>query len=425
MSPGVVDLWALFGLRESPFFQDTLAPGSSHPGNLFVGRENETNQVLRAIGSSRSSRQVLHGPPGVGKTTLAQHAKGILRDEGYVVRGRAVSVVAGQSSTALVIDILASVHEAVFAARPLVADREPMEAARALVRAFRQTDVSAGLSIMGSGVEGARQTTYVRPVDAGIMQEALRILLEMSDLACREHEAAGIVIHINNLENLTTADSVSAAALAFRDLRDLFLERHFHWIVVGTTDEALGILGAYPQVRSVFLPSLPALAPLTAEEFLHLLHARYEHLGADGHEVIPPVSDAAAAAVYRLFKGDLRGTLRTLDQGCLALAGLTDEPIRPLEFVELTATLKPIYAAEMLADLADSMVAKMRDIAEFRGEGITQAQLQDVWGVSRQRVSVVVRKLEERGYVGRAGTSGRSRVYTLSGTGLIALGLAD
>lgn len=426
MKSELVDLWSLFGLRESPFFQDTLSPASAYPTDLFVGRVTETRTILTTVGSSPSTRQVLHGPPGIGKTTLAQHVKAVLAREGYIVRWRPVGVVAGQTSAALMVDILASAHESVLTARPLSADKEPMQAARGLVRAFRQTDVSGGLSVMGSGAQGARHTSYVRPVDAGMMQEAWRLLLDIAALACGEHEARGLVVHLNNLENLTSADSIEAASLAFRDLRDLFLSSDLHWLVVGTSEEALGILGAFPQVRSIFLPSHPALAPLSSEEFVALLQERYRHLRAKGHDFIPPVEDETAVAVYEVFHGDLRGALRTLEQGCLSLSGLTEgEPIRPLRYEELTATLRPVYAAEMLADLSDTMVARMREIAEIRGEGVTQAHLEEAWEVTRQRVSQVVGELERRGYLRRIGTSSRPRLYALTGTGLIALGLAD
>lgn len=425
MASEMFGLWSLFGLGESPFFLDTLTPGSRYPPELFVGREAETQRVLRHVASSPSSRQVLHGPPGIGKTTLAQHVKHLLSRDGYVVRWRPVAVTAGQRSAALLVDILASVHESVITAHPQLADKEPFEAARGLVRSFRQTTISGGISVVGSGIEASRQTSYVRPVDSGVMQEAWRILLEITGLACVDLKAPGVIVHLNNLENLASVQDAEDAARAFRDLRDLFLAPDLHWLVVGTSEEALDILGTYPQVRSVFLPSHPPLTPLSDDEFVALLHARYRHLRAEGHEVIPPVAAEAAAAVYQLFHGDLRGALRTLEQGCLALAGLTEGvPVRPLNYAELTATLRPVYAAEMLADLSDTMVERMREIAEIRGEGVTQAQLRDTWGVTPQLVSQVVGQLEQRGYLRQVGMRGRSKVYALTGTGIIALGLA-
>jgi len=419
------DLWSLFGLRESPFFQDTLAPGSPYPTDLFVGRKAESDRILLHVASSPSSRQVLHGPPGIGKTTLAQHTKGLLWKENYIVRWRSIAVVAGQGAPALLVDILASVHESVLTARPPLSKEEPMEAARGLVRSFRQTSGGGGVSVLGIGAQASTETQYVRPVEAGVLQEAWRLLLEIVDLACGKHDVNGVVVHLNNLENLTSSDSLEEAARTFRDIRDLFLVPHLHWLVVGTSNETLGILGSYPQVRSIFLPSHPPLAPLSTNDFLGLLHARYEFLVARGSQrMVVPVEDEAAAAVYTLFRGDLRGALRTLEQGCLSLAGLTEgDPVRPLRYEEILATLRPIYETEMLDDLPDTMIERMREIAVTHGDSVTQGDLKDAWNVTPQRVSQVVGQLEQRGYLRQMGVEGRSRVYALTGTGRIALGL--
>lgn len=59
MASEMFGLWSLFGLGESPFFQDTLTPGSSYPPELFVGRGAETQRVLRHVASSPSAPTAL------------------------------------------------------------------------------------------------------------------------------------------------------------------------------------------------------------------------------------------------------------------------------------------------------------------------------------------------------------------------------
>jgi hypothetical protein len=213
MSTRLFHLWALFGLRESPFFQETLAPGGPYPTELFVGREEETRRILITIGGSPSSRHVLHGPPGVGKTTLAQHAKDVLAREGFVVRWRPVAVSAGQTSVGLIVEILASVHEAILTMLPKAAGAEPMEEARGLVRTFRQRNVSGGVTVLGSGLQAGVEAGYVRPVGEGVSSEAWRLLVDLATLACRKQGAAGVLVHLNNFENLTTTDDLQSAGL--------------------------------------------------------------------------------------------------------------------------------------------------------------------------------------------------------------------
>lgn len=64
--------WRPFGLRADPYFQEALTPDpdAGHPITLFVGRDEE----LRLLGSqmlgATSSRAVVQGPYGVGKTSF-------------------------------------------------------------------------------------------------------------------------------------------------------------------------------------------------------------------------------------------------------------------------------------------------------------------------------------------------------------------
>jgi hypothetical protein len=60
------NLWALYNLRSSPFFQATLrADSEATPLRLFVGRQRERQLLLTTIGSSPSSRQAVAGRAGV------------------------------------------------------------------------------------------------------------------------------------------------------------------------------------------------------------------------------------------------------------------------------------------------------------------------------------------------------------------------
>jgi hypothetical protein len=63
------NVWHLFNLTESPFFQQTLRAGQDkYPITLFVGRAQDAERFLRTVGGSpHSSRQTVHGPVGVGK----------------------------------------------------------------------------------------------------------------------------------------------------------------------------------------------------------------------------------------------------------------------------------------------------------------------------------------------------------------------
>jgi hypothetical protein len=78
------DLWQLFNLRDTPYFQEALRPGKGarYPVEWFVARDSEAERLSRTIlGHAGSSRQSIRGSAGVGKSTLAQRVKALLASE--------------------------------------------------------------------------------------------------------------------------------------------------------------------------------------------------------------------------------------------------------------------------------------------------------------------------------------------------------
>lgn len=190
--------WRLFNLRESPFFQEPLQAGTRFPMSLFVGRTADTNRLLNKIARSPgSSRQTVRGAIGVGKSTLAQHLKAEVVQDGILSTPAPVSV-----SSALTVDQLCAL-------------------------------------VLRSVLDALVGTTPQKPA----VQKA-------------------ILVHFNNLENLTEANAERAAAL-LRDIRDLcFMADGFHWLIVGTEDAVRTVIDAQPQLATVF-STPPALAPLS------------------------------------------------------------------------------------------------------------------------------------------------------------------
>ena len=134
--------------------------------------------------------------------------------------------------------------------------------------------------------------------------------------------AEGVVLHLNNLENLSEADAGRAADL-LRGIRDqALLLDGLHLIVVGTTDAVRTVVQRHTQVRSVFSDPI-VLEPLPLEQVQLLLEHRYDALRLDpALPRRPPVTAAVIAQLYELFRGDLRGMLKALEDGITALLGL-------------------------------------------------------------------------------------------------------
>ncbi len=422
------NVWQLYNLSESPFFQDTLrtSPGARYPLSLFVGREHEADRLLGGIGSAPSSRQVIQGAPGVGKTTLVQHVKEQAARAGVLSAPDPVSVGHADSSETVYVRVLSSVYEAILANGDFTTKTlEPLETARQLVRAFRVRSVGANVSLPGlGGVGGSTGKQYVTPSTVQpsvVVPGLLRQLVEVA----REHLGAeGVLVHLNNLENLTDEDAAHAAAIV-RDLRDAcLLAEGYHWLLVGTTEAMRTVVAAQPQVRSVFAVPQP-LAPLAPEQLHALLARRYEHLRLDlKRPARAPAEPAAVADLYALFRGDLRGTFRALDEAAHELVGYGPRDAdAPMSVADVRAVLRHRYAEELAASLPESLADYLRRLAE-RGAGttFTQKDLVDAWRVTQPAVSQTLGALQHHGYVAeveRREAAGRGRpqtVYALTGS---------
>ncbi|HEY0777359.1 MAG TPA: AAA family ATPase, partial [Gemmatirosa sp.] len=387
--------------------------------SLFVGRDAESERLLGGIGSAPSSRQVVQGAPGVGKTTLVQHVKEQAARAGVLSAPEPVSVGHADSAETVYVRVLSAVYEAVLANGDFTTKAlEPLETARQLVRAFRVRSIGANVSLPGlGGVGGSTGKQYVTPSTAQPSVVVPGLLRQLADVA-REHlGAVGLLVHLNNLENLTEADAEHAGAIV-RDLRDTcLLAEGYHWLLVGTTDAMRTVVAAQPQVRSVFAVPQP-LAPLAVDELHALLARRYEYLRLDAtRPVRAPVEAAAVADLYALFRGNLRGTFRALDEAAHELVGYGPRNAdAPMTAADVRAVLRQRYAEELAASLPEALADYLRRLAD-RGPGatFTQRELVDAWRVTQSAVSQTLGALQRHGYVAeveRREAAGRGRPQT-------------
>jgi hypothetical protein len=228
------NLWKLYNLRSSPYFQATLRQDSeATPLSLFVGRHKERQRLLSAIGGSRSSRQA--------------------------VAGR--------------------------------------------------------LSRGGGPADGAQHASPQRWVH-------------------------GFSPRFWGRRHLHPGGLLAPGALLFDGL---------HLIVVGSTDAVRTVVQSHTQVRSVFSDPV-VLDPLEPSEVHQLLQARYHSLQLDPSQLVhSPVQAEVIDALHRLFRGDLRGLLKALEDGITALLGLTgnaDGP-GPIGLADLTQVLSRRYGLEL------------------------------------------------------------------------------
>ncbi len=420
------NLWRLYNLRSSPYFQATLRQDvAGTPVSLFVGRERERQRLLSTIGSSRSSRQAVAGRPGIGKTTLVQVVKADAMAAGYWTSAEVLPITAAEQAEDLLGRLLSGAYDAVLASHP-AAGGAAMEAAQQLVRGFRLRGGGFSVSGFGFGGGGSRSEGVSTPPSALLLDgpRALRDLL----VYAREEGAEGVVLHLNNLENLSEADAGRAADL-LRGIRDqALLLDGLHLIVVGTTDAVRTVLQSHTQVRSVFSDPI-VLEPLPLGQVQLLLEHRYDALRLDpALPRRPPVTPAVIAQLYELFRGDLRGMLKALEDGITALLGLAPggQDAAPLDLEDLLVVLRQRNAVELEEQLGAGLWERLREWAdEDPAAERTQAELVALWGIKQPSVSQTLQALIEAGATEALPRRGREAIrYLLTGTARLGLGRA-
>lgn len=401
----VRNVWFLFNLKESPFYQEALQVGDGPRPveQLFVGRHKDVTRILNTIASSGgSSRQAISGAPGVGKSSLAQYIKAQVSSEGLLSTPEPVALGHADDLDTVATRILGYVYQAIVANGDAETRRqEAVEDVRQLVRAFRTTTaLSGGVSSPMGGFSVGRSRTYVTPSTAR-PSTVISDLLRRLAVVVREHlNASGVLVHVNNSENLAKADAERAARL-IRDLRDhALLIDGYHWILVGTTDAIRRVVFSTDQVRTV-VEGPRVLSPLPLDDVFQVLARRYEVLRADPMKpVIPPVTEEVIRNVFTLFRGDLRGTMAALHTAAHELLSFGREATSPLTLGDVRAVLHERYQEELSARLgadADRVAVLAEQVTP--GQSFTQKQAERWWRVSQTETSRTVGSLIHAGYV--------------------------
>ena len=78
-------IWELYGLKTNPFFSDPLLifGGDIDLKVGFVGREEETRRLKNIIYGNSSSRILISGDVGVGKTTFVNYVRAMASQDKF------------------------------------------------------------------------------------------------------------------------------------------------------------------------------------------------------------------------------------------------------------------------------------------------------------------------------------------------------
>ncbi len=410
MTPAALpNIWHVFNLRSSPFWQDPLGDGDqTHPLSLFVGREAELEQLIAGLygAGASSSRRAIAGSLGIGKTTLVKQFKALAQANDFLTTGSVVPIYADDTSESLFGRVLGTIYDILLANRPHTVEHPAMQAAQVLVRAARERIRGGGGSMFGVGASVSQSMVSTAPRD--MLLDGPRVLRDLMTLV-GESDAHGVLVHINNLEHLSEADAERAGVI-LRDLRDpMLMHNRLHVVLVGTVEAIRATVLTHAQVRTTF--SVLTLEPLIIADVQRLLRERYAWMRLDdAAPFVPPVHDDAIATLHDMFRGDLRGVLKALEDGVTPNIGLAPSPVnadqraqgpfRPLVFDELRPTLQRAYLEELNTLVEPARVAQLTAWGQLDASTVhTQKSLRTLWAISQSSVSQALMALIRAGYV--------------------------
>jgi hypothetical protein len=408
-----VNVWAAYGLTASPFFQEELRSdvAALHPIALHVGREEELRLAARQLGGGPSSRMIVEGAPGIGKTSFVNKLKAELSRAGLVTHADPVRIVTDSTVLSFVADVL-RVLLRIRTAASLPGDAFWTRTAR-LVEG--EDTVAAGVTLgpVGVSYQGGRV-----PAEAplGTLYD---VVAEGLDRLAAEL-GAGVLLHINNLENIGEDDAPRAARL-IRDVRDFLLLPNAHWVFVGAMGIDDAVFRAHDQVSGIF-PDPLVLEPLSPDEVAELLRRRYAFLAEEGTRGVAPVEPQTAARLYALYHGDLRNFLRLLgDAAALALGVSGIEPMTAERIVAVTAARYARTIERRIGALDAEYLAKV--VRATAGGEFNVAAAAQASGLGQSGASRLVARLRDVGIVLQTRVEGKRVFYRPAGQVLVALGL--
>ncbi len=437
--------WRPYGLRADPYFQEPLTPeeDAPHPIGLFVGRADELRMLASQVLGSTSSRAVVQGPFGVGKTSVVNRLKVMLAEHGVLAHAMPVRVTGdmtvrsfGDEVLRVLTQIRASQSPTVIASASGVESEDETAFWQRVGRQLEGEDVvSGGISAAGFGASVARTRIPAERRDLAPYPDLARAIAFLT--AARSprrqprnqrgsaspvvHERGRVLVHVNNLETLTRAGVAHAAAL-MQDLRDYFLIPQSHWVFVGAGDLEQAVFRASEAVSGI-VPLVAELAPLTAGEVQELLERRYAQLRA-GPRFVPPVAAAAVAALYQRYAGDLRNFLRVLSNAVqqTPIAGTPTS----LTTAVIVHTMAERYRRTLRKAVGEVDAGHLAVVARDQTPGFLfrPADIATRTGLAKASINELLERLQTKGVVRYDHADGRNTYYRLGADTEIAFGLA-
>lgn len=304
-------VWSKYGLRESPFITTpTRLLGILPIGKVFSGRENETKRLIKILISSNTTRTLVLGDFGVGKTTFVNYIKWVLclkekTKSEFVTTPIEIKIQPDWDANKFLLSTLSSIYNAsiIFKWDEDGMKLQSLKKIEEYVTIGTQKAVQGTIGVIGAGY------SETKSIPSFTSPEIYESLLTNLCLELRE-EGKQLLISYDNMENINS----NRLADFFKTIKDYIQIEGLHSIFIGPP-KCLSALEKYPQVHSVFTqPTI--LESLTEENVLEILKKRCEALKFKDGNYISPYDEDTVRDIYKRLN-NIRFTFKVLEDTTL------------------------------------------------------------------------------------------------------------
>jgi hypothetical protein len=414
-----MNIWTVFGLRASPFFNLPLEPDPEHPTrpiSLFVGRGEEAVHVENRVLGSHSSSTLVSGGYGVGKTTFVRYSEYKLgTHEGVSAIPVPIRLTSTTTPEMLAAELIRRFLDGIHGKGGM----------SGIVRSkvFRQAEGTvasidkwtANLSVLGIG-GGVGKSQELPPYP---IHDLVSLAHRLADKVHRERPDLKIVIHLNNFENVFDPTNPAPARRLFRDIRDLLQLDGVHLLLAGGIDLYGSVISQEEKVSDVIgLPII--LGPFDKDAAWLILERRVDHLSRAKETGRIPISRQAFDAMHDAFRGNLRGMFGFIET---ILETRTPKEDLSIEWEDLVAPARKIAVNHLTSLLNNKDMELLRKAVEnFGPDEFRQADLLEVIDINQATLSRTMDRWAKKHVLEIVREERPNKYVRLSGLALIGFG---
>lgn len=376
--------------------------GGIIPLDCFIGRQEQTKQLGKILGSKGGSRSLVFGDIGVGKTSFVNVVRAYADVKGYFTPFKEIALQSDWTPDDFILNTFAGIFATLQLTKIKPVSDETYSKLESLI-AVGFSDKSFNLEILGVGGGYAKD----RKPSSSITSFALTHYFGQICQEISEKTGHDIIIHYNNTELL----SEKSIKKLFENLRDFFQTEGVHFVFVGNLT-VKGYFLSIPRFSSIMTDTPISIEPFTLEEVDKIIKKRFESMQIEGLDYVVPFTKDCLKMLYDLWGGNIRHILNSLSTAVQELT--VEKPVTIDENIlarTLNSVLEKRYYSRITPPRALDVLKEI-----VKREEITNKSLSELLNLPRSNISGYLRDLEAAGCVYLRRQTGKDKFWSADPT---------